>query len=53
MVGGQWPDLVGILLATDHWQLLFDSTILFASANEDYTDRPEPLDILSAVETSR
>jgi peroxiredoxin len=27
-----------------------DGTILFASANEDYTDRPEPLRILSAVE---
>jgi len=26
-----------------------DSTILFASANEDYTDRPEPLEILSAI----
>jgi peroxiredoxin len=26
-----------------------DGTILFASANEDYTDRPEPLDILSAI----
>ncbi|MBZ5664824.1 MAG: AhpC/TSA family protein [Acidobacteriia bacterium] len=30
-----------------------DSTILFASANEDYADRPEPLEILSAVETFR
>ncbi|HKM47619.1 MAG TPA: peroxiredoxin-like family protein [Terriglobales bacterium] len=30
-----------------------DSTILFASANEDYTDRPEPLEILSVVESSR
>jgi peroxiredoxin len=28
-----------------------DGTILFASASEDYTDRPEPLEILSAVET--
>jgi len=28
-----------------------DGTILFASANEDYTDRPEPLEILSAVES--
>jgi len=27
-----------------------DGTILFASANEDYTDRPEPLEILSVVE---
>lgn len=27
-----------------------DSSILFASANEDYTDRPEPLEILSIVE---
>ena len=26
-----------------------DGTILFASANEDYTDRPEPLEILSAI----
>ena len=30
-----------------------DSTILFASANEDYTERPEPLEILSAVEAGR
>lgn len=30
-----------------------DGTILFASANEDYTDRPEPIDILSAVRFSR
>lgn len=29
-----------------------DSSILFASANEDYTDRPEPLEILSVVESS-
>jgi peroxiredoxin len=28
-----------------------DSSILFASANEDYTDRPEPLEILSVVES--
>jgi peroxiredoxin len=28
-----------------------DGTILFASADEDYTDRPEPLEILSVVET--
>jgi peroxiredoxin len=27
-----------------------DGSILFASANEDYTDRPEPLEILSVVE---
>jgi peroxiredoxin len=27
-----------------------DGSILFASANEDYTDRPEPLEILSIVE---
>ena len=27
-----------------------DSTIRFASANEDYTDRPEPLEILRIVE---
>jgi peroxiredoxin len=26
-----------------------DGTILFASANEDYTDRPEPLEVLSAI----
>jgi peroxiredoxin len=26
-----------------------DGTILFASANEDYTDRPEPLEILAAI----
>ena len=26
-----------------------DGTILFASANEDYADRPEPLEILSAI----
>jgi peroxiredoxin len=26
-----------------------NSTILFASANEDYMDRPEPLEILSAI----
>jgi peroxiredoxin len=30
-----------------------DSTILFASANEDYSDRPEPFEILSVVETAR
>jgi peroxiredoxin len=29
-----------------------DGTILYASANPDYTDRPEPLDILAAVEKS-
>lgn len=29
-----------------------DGSILFASANEDYTDRPEPLEILSVVEPS-
>ncbi len=27
-----------------------DGTVLFASANEDYTDRPEPLEILSVLE---
>jgi peroxiredoxin len=27
-----------------------DGSILFASANEDYTERPEPLEILSVVE---
>ena len=30
-----------------------DGTILFASANEVYADRPEPLEILSVVEVSR
>jgi peroxiredoxin len=30
-----------------------DGTILFASANEDYTDRPEPLEILSVLQNSR
>ena len=30
-----------------------DGTILFASANEDYMERPEPLEILSAVESGR
>ncbi|MGA2979969.1 MAG: peroxiredoxin-like family protein [Terriglobales bacterium] len=30
-----------------------DSAILFAIANEDYTDRPEPLEILSVVEARR
>ena len=29
-----------------------DGTILFAAANEDYTERPEPLEILSLVEKS-
>jgi peroxiredoxin len=28
-----------------------DNTILFASANEDYADRPEPLDVLSVLDT--
>lgn len=28
-----------------------DGTILFASANEDYTDRPEPLEILAVAES--
>ena len=28
-----------------------DGSILFASANEDYADRPEPLEILSVVES--
>jgi peroxiredoxin len=27
-----------------------DGTILFASANEDYTERPEPFDILASLE---
>jgi hypothetical protein len=26
-----------------------DGTILFACADEDYTDRPEPLEILAAI----
>jgi peroxiredoxin len=30
-----------------------DGTILFASANEDYTERPEPLEILSTLERLR
>jgi peroxiredoxin len=30
-----------------------DGTILFASANEDYTNRPEPLEILSVLENPR
>jgi peroxiredoxin len=30
-----------------------DGTILIASANEDYTDRPEPLEILALLETGR
>jgi peroxiredoxin len=29
-----------------------DNSIRFASANEDYSDRPEPLEILSVVESS-
>ncbi len=29
-----------------------DGTILFASANEDYTDRPEPLEVLAAIRLS-
>jgi peroxiredoxin len=28
-----------------------DGSVLFSSASEDYTDRPEPLDILSVVES--
>ena len=28
-----------------------DGTILFASANEDYTERPEPLEILDVLES--
>ena len=27
-----------------------DGTVLYANANADYTDRPEPLDILAALE---
>jgi peroxiredoxin len=30
-----------------------DGTILFASANEDYMDRPEPMEILAVVERPR
>ena len=30
-----------------------DGTILYASANEDYTDRPEPLDIIRVLQESR
>jgi peroxiredoxin len=29
-----------------------DSTILYASANEDYTDRPEPSDLLNILQTT-
>jgi peroxiredoxin len=29
-----------------------DGTIVFAAANEDYTERPEPLDVVAAVEAS-
>jgi len=29
-----------------------NGSILFASANEDYTERPEPLEILAAIETN-
>ena len=29
-----------------------DGSVLFASANEDYTERPEPLDLLSILEHS-
>jgi peroxiredoxin len=28
-----------------------DGTVLFASANEDYMERPEPLEILPVLET--
>ncbi len=42
----------------DRWELPIpatyivdrDGTVLFASANEDYTERPEPLEILSLLE---
>lgn len=30
-----------------------DSTIVFSSANEDYTERPEPLEILGLLESSK
>jgi peroxiredoxin len=30
-----------------------DGTILFASVNEDYTDRAEPLEILSTIRLAR
>ena len=30
-----------------------DGTVLYASANEDYTERPEPGDILGALQTTR
>jgi peroxiredoxin len=29
-----------------------DATILFASANEDYTERPEPLEVFSTLQTA-
>ncbi len=54
---------VNLLLANgdDTWTLPIpatyilnrDGTILFAYANEDYTERPEPLEILSALERTR
>ncbi|MBI3644812.1 MAG: hypothetical protein HY233_02430 [Acidobacteriales bacterium] len=42
----------------DSWELRIpatyiidrDATILFASANEDYTERPEPLKVLELLE---
>lgn len=30
-----------------------DGTVLFASANEDYTERPEPADLIQYLETAR
>jgi peroxiredoxin len=30
-----------------------DSTVLFASASEDYTERPEPLEVLGILESNR
>jgi hypothetical protein len=46
-VAGKTPIGSACSLATGHWQLIF------ASAQENYTKRPEPLDILSVVETGR
>jgi peroxiredoxin len=30
-----------------------DGTVLFASASEDYTDRPEPMEIVSRLASAR
>jgi peroxiredoxin len=41
-----WELPIPATFVVDH-----DGSILFASASEDYTDRPEPLEILSVVES--